>query len=71
MSEGAGAGTGNSNAGSAGVLRADDQRNVKNSDIQNANRYHEGNINAHVSTDSSMSTPRPPQPISKPSQTCC
>ena len=45
--------SGTSNVGGRGVYEAGDQRNVKNSEIQEADRYNEGQPNSHVPTDSS------------------
>ena len=39
--------------GQASVYEAGDQRNVKNSEIETAERYNEGKENSHKSTDSS------------------
>jgi hypothetical protein len=45
--------SGNSNVGTSGVYEAGDQRNVKNEDIEQADRYHVGNLKAHKANDSS------------------
>ncbi|CAM1501828.1 Fc.00g038120.m01.CDS01 [Cosmosporella sp. VM-42] len=44
--------SGYSNVGNRGVYEAGDQRNVKNSEIENADRFHEGNANSHLANDS-------------------
>ncbi|KAL0938029.1 uncharacterized protein CTRU02_207760 [Colletotrichum truncatum] len=44
--------SGYSNVGTSGVYEAGDQRNVKNSELQDADRFHEGNIHSHVANDS-------------------
>ncbi|WYZ45632.1 hypothetical protein EsH8_VIII_000948 [Colletotrichum jinshuiense] len=44
--------SGNSNVGTSGVYEAGDQRNVKNQELHNADRFHEGNINSHQANDS-------------------
>ncbi|TEA20230.1 hypothetical protein C8034_v003886 [Colletotrichum sidae] len=44
--------SGNSNVGSSGVYEAGDQRNVKDSELQNADRFHEGQSNSHQANDS-------------------
>lgn len=49
--------SGNSNVGNAGVYQADDQRTVKDSEIEEQkkeNRFHEGKENSHKALDSSM-----------------
>ncbi|TDZ30656.1 hypothetical protein C8035_v002688 [Colletotrichum spinosum] len=45
--------SGNSNVGTSGVYEAGDQRNVKDSELQNADRFHEGQSNSHQANDSS------------------
>lgn len=59
MSEGPGAGSGNSSAGSAGVMQDGDQRNVSKRDIEFHHRHHLGNIKAFINADQSISTPLP------------
>ncbi|OAL54604.1 hypothetical protein IQ07DRAFT_640109 [Pyrenochaeta sp. DS3sAY3a] len=47
--------SGNSNVGNAGVYQADDQRTVKDSEIEEQkkeNRFHEGQENSHKALDS-------------------
>ncbi|EGR46549.1 uncharacterized protein TRIREDRAFT_66092 [Trichoderma reesei QM6a] len=44
--------SGTSSAGTSGVYEAGDQRNVKQSDIQHAERYNEGQRNSHINNDS-------------------
>ncbi|MCJ1369075.1 hypothetical protein MMC20_000283 [Loxospora ochrophaea] len=44
--------SGYSSVGQSSVYEAGDQRNVKNSEIQEADRYHEGKINSHQANDS-------------------
>lgn len=49
--------SGNSNVGTAAVYQADDQRTVKDSEIEEQkkeNRFHEGKENSHKALDSSM-----------------
>lgn len=46
--------SGNSNVGTSGVYEAGDQRNVKKSEMQNAERYNEGQQGSHIGLDSSM-----------------
>ncbi|KAF6811993.1 hypothetical protein CSOJ01_05431 [Colletotrichum sojae] len=43
---------GDSKVGTSGVYEAGDQRNAKNEDLQNADRFHEGKENSHQATDS-------------------
>ena len=43
-----------SNVGGRGVYEAGDQRNVKDSEINEAERYKEGKPNSHLANDSSM-----------------
>lgn len=45
--------SGTSSVGGAGVYEAGDQRNVKNSDITDADRYNEGKAHSHKPNDSS------------------
>jgi hypothetical protein len=50
--------SGQSNVGNAAVYQADDQRTVKNSEIEEQkkeNRFHEGKDNSHLANDSSKS----------------
>jgi len=44
--------SGNSSVGTSGVYEAGDQRNVKNSETQTANRYDEGTANSRLANDS-------------------
>lgn len=46
--------SGTSNVGGAGVYEAGDQRNVKDSEKNEAERYKEGKENSHLANDSSM-----------------
>jgi hypothetical protein len=59
-SHGPGAGSGNSKAGSAGVMQDGDQRNVSKRDIESHDRHHLGNIKAFINADQSISTPLGP-----------
>jgi hypothetical protein len=45
--------SGYSNVGTSGVYEAGDQRNVKNSEVQHAERYNEGQQGSHDTLDSS------------------
>jgi len=45
--------SGNSQVGTRALYEADDQRNYRNSEIQERARYQEGNPNAHLAHDSS------------------
>lgn len=45
-------GSGMSNVGSRTVYQADDQRTVPQSELNNAERYHEGTANSHKAQDS-------------------
>lgn len=47
--------SGTSNVGGSGVYEAGDQRNPPNSEIPQADRYHEGQPNSHKANDSSSS----------------
>lgn len=47
--------SGTSNVGGAGVYEAGDQRNPPNSELPQADRYHEGQPNSHKANDSSWS----------------
>jgi|TARA_R110002003_G_scaffold58_9_gene5191 hypothetical protein len=50
--------SGQSNVGNAAVYQADDQRTVKDSEIEEQkkeNRFHEGKDNSHLANDSSKS----------------
>ena len=47
--------SGNSSVGQASVYEAGDQRNVKDSEANEAVRYHEGKKNSHLANDSSRS----------------
>jgi alpha-D-ribose 1-methylphosphonate 5-triphosphate synthase subunit PhnG len=58
--------SGYSNVGGRGVYEAGDQRNVKDADLQTADRYNEGNTHAHSNLDSSMEPSQRhqiPQPV--------
>lgn len=44
-----------SNVGGPGVYEAGDQRNVKNSEVNEAERYKEGKPHSHAANDSSQS----------------
>ncbi|EOO01681.1 hypothetical protein UCRPA7_2798 [Phaeoacremonium minimum UCRPA7] len=44
--------SGNSSVGTSGVYEAGDQRNVKNSEIETADRFDEGQPNSHLANDS-------------------
>ncbi|MCJ1399733.1 hypothetical protein MMC11_002935 [Xylographa trunciseda] len=44
--------SGTSSVGQSSVYEAGDQRNVKNSEIETAERYNEGKENSHKATDS-------------------
>lgn len=46
--------SGQSSVGTSGVYEAGDQRNPKNSEVEEKQRYHEGNPNSHKANDSSM-----------------
>jgi hypothetical protein len=48
--------SGYSNVGTSGVYEAGDQRNVKRSEMQNAERYNEGQPGSHIANDSSMNS---------------
>lgn len=45
---------GDSKVGTSGVYEAGDQRNHKNEELDNAERFEEGKENSHQATDSSM-----------------
>jgi hypothetical protein len=45
--------SGTSNVGGRGVYEAGDQRNMKDSEIKDAERYKEGQPNSHLANDSS------------------
>ena len=45
--------SGMSNVGGRGVYEAGDQRNVKDSEVNEAERYKEGQPNSHLANDSS------------------
>jgi hypothetical protein len=52
--------SGTSNVGNSQVYEAGDQRNYKDSEIQEAkkeNRFHEGKENSHLANDSSTFAP--------------
>ena len=51
--------SGTSNVGQGSVYEAGDQRNAKDSEINEAERYKEGKENSHKANDSSMSSPIP------------
>ncbi|KEY68804.1 hypothetical protein S7711_00672 [Stachybotrys chartarum IBT 7711] len=44
--------SGNSSVGNRGVYEAGDQRNVKQSELDNSVPYEEGKINSHIGNDS-------------------
>ncbi|KAF2121678.1 hypothetical protein BDV96DRAFT_641061 [Lophiotrema nucula] len=44
--------SGQSNVGTSGVYEAGDQRNYKNSELNDAERYNEGKPNSHIANDS-------------------
>ena len=46
--------SGYSNVGGSSVYEAGDQRTTKNSEINNAERYKEGQPNSHLANDSSI-----------------
>ena len=46
--------SGTSNVGQSSVYEAGDQRNYKDSEIETAERYHEGKEHSHKANDSSM-----------------
>ena len=46
--------SGNSQVGQASVYEAGDQRNYKNSEVQEHVPYEEGKENSHINLDSSM-----------------
>lgn len=48
--------SGNSNVGQASVYEAGDQRNVKASEVETADRFEEGKSNSHQANDSSKNT---------------
>lgn len=45
--------SGNSNVGNSAVYEAGDQRNPKEEETNNAERFHEGKEHSHLATDSS------------------
>lgn len=47
--------SGTSNVGGRGVYEAGDQRNYKDSEVNEADRYKEGKQNSHLANDSSKS----------------
>ncbi|KAL8700052.1 MAG: hypothetical protein Q9201_005656 [Fulgogasparrea decipioides] len=49
--------SGTSNVGGRGVYEAGDQRNVKESEANEAERYKEGQPNSHLANDSSTQRP--------------
>jgi hypothetical protein len=51
--------SGTSNVGGRGVYEAGDQRTAKNSEEQQADRFHEGKENSHKANDSSTANARP------------
>ncbi|KAI4146352.1 MAG: hypothetical protein LQ341_002116 [Variospora aurantia] len=57
--------SGTSNVGGRGVYEAGDQRNVKDSEIKQADRYKEGQPNSHLANDSSTHREKEPEPISQ------
>lgn len=48
--------SGYSKVGTSGVYEAGDQRNVKQSELNQPDRYEEGQVNSHLANDSSMAT---------------
>jgi hypothetical protein len=46
--------SGNSSVGNRSVYEAGDQRNYKNEELNNAERYKEGKPNSHLAQDSSI-----------------
>jgi len=46
--------SGNSNVGNRAVYEAGDQRNYKQSELNQADRYNEGKPNSHLPNDSSV-----------------
>ncbi|KAL6871814.1 hypothetical protein J3F83DRAFT_732711 [Trichoderma novae-zelandiae] len=44
--------SGNSSVGTSGVYEAGDQRNVKQSELQQSERFNEGQPNSHIGKDS-------------------
>ena len=50
--------SGTSSVGGAGVYEAGDQRTSKKSEVDNAERYKEGQPHSHLANDSSMLTSR-------------
>lgn len=46
-------GQGRSNVGASNIYEAGDQRNVSQSEAQDAERYNEGQRNSHIANDSS------------------
>ncbi|KZL86028.1 hypothetical protein CI238_08065 [Colletotrichum incanum] len=44
--------SGNSSVGTSGVYEAGDQRNVKNSELDTGDRFHEGKEHSHLGNDS-------------------
>lgn len=48
--------SGHSNVGTSGVYEAGDQRNVKKSEMQHAERYNEGQEGSHDTLDSSTNS---------------
>jgi protein required for attachment to host cells len=50
--------SGTSNIGGRGVYEAGDQRTAKNSEEQQADRFHEGKENSHKANDSSTANAR-------------
>ena len=51
--------SGNSSVGQSSVYEAGDQRNYKDSELNDAERYNEGKANSHLANDSSKTPPNP------------
>lgn len=58
--------SGNSSVGNSGIYEAGDQRNLKNSEIPQPERYEEGKENSHLANDSSTDYSQPNPPPLKP-----
>lgn len=55
--------SGNSSVGTSGIYEAGDQRNLKNSEIPQPERYEEGKENSHLANDSSTRHLPPKHPV--------
>lgn len=53
--------SGNSSVGTSGIYEAGDQRNLKNSEMPQPERYEEGKENSHLANDSSMDYSQSPK----------